>query len=235
MSPIKQEENSLAAKVNDSSGQPAKESQQPTSEESSSDLNSNSCPNKKPSTDDVQNSNSSSQDSLNSKSEPKKPFDSQQEELVFDLKWTTKNELVSHLNEFSAFLLTHDGKNKSDGLKERMVKKNSELLSILASLPLKSTKRKCTELVDNDASNKLIAILSWSSRTAIVNHLLTRVGYGLLDDLIISKETQLSLISQNNKMIALLLNLPIDARMFFKGSIDSDTNEPDAKKQKGRT
>lgn len=222
----------MPAKANDSPSEPAKQSQKSTSngsEESSTDQNNNSCPNNKLAVDQSANGvqsladpNSLSQVSLKH----------QLEELVFNLKWSTKKELVNHLNEFAAFLLINDRQNTPDSLKEGMVKQNSILLSILTSLPLKSTKRKCDELVD--ASDKLAVMLSGSTRIAIVNHLLSCVDYGLLNDHIVSKETQLSLISQNNKTIGSLLNLPIDTSTFFQSAADGETNEPDAKKQKGR-
>ena len=178
---------------------------------------------------------SSTQVSFNPDFSPGTLLGNQQNDLVFHLNWSTKIELVSHLNDFSTFLVISDKKARSDELKKKLVKQNSDLLSALASLPLVSTKRKLDKLADKDVSNedKLIVKLSWSARGVIVNHLFNNVSCGLLDEFVMQNETKLNLIYQNNKTIMLLLKLPIDRRLFCKTATGSDANEPEAKKRKG--
>ena len=144
-------------------------------------------------------------------------------EIIYELDWTTQNELISYLNYNSSLLF---GKSISSDKRVTVLKKNVDFYDILTSLPLKSLKSNENrfsndEITDDDHSNKIVLDLNYDLRSKIIEVLVANRSLVNLHGNSAINELKMQLINKNNDMINSLLQM---GYRIVGNKIDSDLN-----------
>ena len=145
------------------------------------------------------------------------------------LKWSTKEELIAILNEYSAIL---HGKVADD--EQAILDKTNALLQTLTGLPMRLKERisdgwnglnelnSAPAAADSNAASKpsnadqntkttgdLLLDLKWKARSRIVETLTTNQSFAIFNCRYISSESKRGLIQKNNELIQMLLGLRV--------------------------
>ena len=153
------------------------------------------------------------------------------DDLILDLDWSTKNEIMNSLIEFQSLLFS---KNVIDNdAKQNILKNNNRLITKLISLPsIKSgdeeeVPRKKLKTTSN---NHLILEISLKLRTKVIDLLIKNLNHTILCVKASSENTKNKLFEENNKMNHQLLNLlvkPISNSTNPKLLIEEDNQSID--------
>jgi hypothetical protein len=150
----------------------------------------------------------------------------QSSDIVYELDWSIRDKILSYLNLNSSLLF---GNSISEEVKERMMKENIELYTILINLPSKSTKLDKSSDEDH-VSNKLILNLTFDLRMSIIDSLISNYSLiNLLNDSI-SKSFKMKIINRNKNLIFNLLNMSVkikDGLVNELNSINDELNKTD--------
>lgn len=155
-------------------------------------------------------------------SEPKnqetKKIGLQPSNLTLELKWSTKNLLINHLNQLSA--VVHK-KTITKQIQALLVRDNDHLLLILANLPLKTNtdevagesleSLQCAPIEDL-ISNELFLDIDASFRIEIIQNLITNKNYAISYHCSVANSAKIELLRENNRIINRLLELPVQVK-----------------------
>ena len=132
----------------------------------------------------------------------------QLKELVFELAWKTKDEIICNLNQHTKLLSGLIIKNDT---MEKMRKVNGDLMAALMNLPVKVDGRsKSFESLDHssdDGSNEILFELNSNVRSRIVDTLMTNHNVVQLESNSVASEFKSELINRNNNLICELVKL----------------------------
>ena len=129
--------------------------------------------------------------------------------LILELRWSTRNLLINHLNQLSAVVHKKAITNQIQSL---LVRDNDHLLLILANLPLKPTTEVTgdeLEYVEDPISNELFLDIEAVFRIEIIQSLITNKSYAVSYHGSVASQTKADLVKANNKIINRLLELPV--------------------------
>lgn len=167
--------------------------------------------------------NSSEHSTRGSDQEPKTGL--QPSSSILELKWSTKNLLINHLNQLSA--VVHK-KVITKQIQALLVRDNDHLLLILANLPLKPIANEvaggesleCAQIED-PISNELFLDIDASFRIEIIQNLITNKNYAISYHSSVATGAKIDLLKENNQIINRLLELPVQIKSHL---VVSDMN-----------
>lgn len=132
--------------------------------------------------------------------------------IIFNIKWSTRDQIVKNISTFSSMLC---GRELNLDDKQNLVKSNNELLLNLISLSMDDDKKmkKKLELINDDlidvetADGDVCLKINWALRDRIIFLLIKNYNFTILFPDRFSDETKSSLLNDNNDLISHLLNL----------------------------
>lgn len=144
---------------------------------------------------------------------------------VLNLNYSTRNQLITSLNELSAILQCN--KRIPDDAKQRTRKKIDDTMRLLVDLSPFEQIRMTDEpgLFEELVSDELTVKLSRADRSRVMNHLID-IKDAVLADELITGETRRSLVTENRRIIDQLLDL--------RSGDEQNHCEPSTKRQRGR-
>ena len=138
------------------------------------------------------NQNASSQTDQNGTSK-------QPTELVYQLDWTTRDEIIISLNRYTRVIYGEKVETN-----EKFMSENIDLYQALISLPLKSS----SNAPAGSGSSKVVLDLDSSARLQVVNTLMANQSL-IIDVDSASEESKMQLVELNNKLASSLITLPV--------------------------
>jgi len=143
-------------------------------------------------------------------------------DIVYDLEWSIRDDLILNLNHYSSMLL---GKQLKTEQKGKLMKNNVNLYETLIKLPVKSNSENSNILnkISTNELNQLILELDYKTRSRITEILIENHSLSTLIDGV-SNDIKLNLIKKNNELICELFKLPV---RIVDGNTESSSNETD--------
>lgn len=139
--------------------------------------------------------------------------DNQPRGLILEMRWSTKNLLINHLNQLSAVAYK---KTITKQIEDLLLRHNDHLLLILANLPLQQIVDEvpCNEplecaSIEDPISNELYLDIGADFRIEIIQALITNKNYAVSYHSSVSNRAKIDLVKENNKIITRLLELPV--------------------------
>lgn len=125
----------------------------------------------------------------------------QLKQLVFELAWETRDEIICNLNQHTKLL---SGLTIKPEAREKLRKANGDLIVVLLNLPLKVDDSKSRR---DAPKNELLLDLNWETRSRIVDTLMANHQIALLESNSVVGQFKSKLIHQNNDLSCELLKL----------------------------
>lgn len=140
-------------------------------------------------------------------------------DIVYDLEWSIRDDLILNLNHYSSMLL---GKQLKTEQKGKLMKNNVNLYETLIKLPVKSNSENSNILnkISTNELNQLILELDYKTRSRITEILIENHSLSTLIDGV-SNDIKLNLIKKNNELICELFKLPV---RIVDGNTESSSN-----------
>ena len=139
------------------------------------------------------NRSSGNQDASNENDANKQPT-----ELVYQLDWATRDEIVLSLNRYTRMIYGEKAETS-----EKLANENIGLYQALISLPLKSSSKASAK----SGTSKVVLELDSNTRLQIINALVANQSLIELESA--SEQGKMQLAEQNSKLTASLATLPV--------------------------
>ena len=124
---------------------------------------------------------------------------------VFNLKWSTKDNLIQNLNKYTALLHLNQ---PNEGEKSSVIQETDRLILQISALPIKQANVR--KRMRFDSTSELVLELSWRLRDQLIAHLVANKSYAISVDAF-SKNEKRNLINLNKQLVFKLVNMDVES------------------------